>query len=255
MIRLFSLVLALAMVAAPLKAQDAPVIAVAANAAGVTEEIAGAFTAETKRGLRITSGASGNIVRQIRQGAPFQLFLSADEDFVFQLAQEGRTLDRGALYAVGRLALFAPHNGPLASPDLQALRDSVAQGRIRRFAIANPETAPYGRAAIETLQAAGLLEQMRSLLVYGENVAQAMQFASSGNADAGLVPWSLAIAPAVAPRGRATLIPAGLHAPLPQRMVLLNTAGETARLFYAHLQSEASRTIFRRHGFLLPGEE
>jgi molybdate transport system substrate-binding protein len=135
------------------------------------------------------------------------------------------------------------------------LRAALSDGRVRRFAIANPEHAPYGRAAREALQHAGLWDAVRPRLVLGENAAQATQFATSGDAQGGIIPLSLARAPAVSALGSFALIPAQAHRPLRQRMVLIKGAGETARAFYGFLQQPGTREIFRRYGFMLPGEE
>lgn len=234
---------------------EAPAVAAAADLKFALDEIAARFRADRGRGLRLVFGSSGNFARQIEQGAPFQLFLSADEGFVRRLAERGLTLDEGALYAVGRIVLFAPPGSPLdPARGLDGLRDALAAGAVRRFAIANPEHAPYGRAAEEALRRHGLWDMIRPHLVLGENAAQATQFATSGGAQGGIVPYSLSLAPEVARLGRAELIPAEWHEPLRQRMVLLRNAGETARDFHAYLQERPAREVFVRFGFVLPGE-
>lgn len=234
----------------------APVIAAAADLRFALDTIAGRFHEETGNGLRIRYGSSGELARQIEQGAPFELFLSADEAFVLQLADRGQTLGRGALYAIGRIALFAPKGSPMATdPGLQGLRAALAAGRIRKFAIANPEHAPYGRAAEEALRSQGLWDALQPFLVRGENASQATQFASSGSAQGGIVPYALAIAPAVRALGSFALLPADWHRPLRQRMVLLPGAGEATRAFYRYLQQPAARDILQRGGFLLPDED
>lgn len=232
-----------------------PRVAAASDLRLAVEEIAARFESDTKRRVTLALGSSGNFYTQIEQGAPFELFLSADEDFIFKLAASGRTEDRGTVYAVGRIVLFAAHGSPLkVDEQLKGLRQALAEGRIQRFAIANPEHAPYGRAAEEALRSLGLWEIVRSKLVLGENVSQAAQFAMSGSAQGGLFAYSLAFAPAVSKAGTHVLLPERLHRPLRQRMALVKGAGETARAFYGYLQQPAARAIFRRHGFRLPGE-
>ncbi len=231
----------------------APNVAAASDLQFALTEIAAAFARDTGQQVKLAFGSSGNFRRQIAAGAPFELFLSADEAYVEALAAEGRTIDRGARYATGRIALFVPAGGVLkADPTLADLRAAVAAGRVKRFAIANPEHAPYGRAAREALVRAGAWEAMAPLLVLGENVSQAAQFATSGAAQGGIFAQSLAGSPMVTGKGTAVLLPAASHAPLHQRMVLLRSAGPAARAFYAYLQGPAARAILTRHGFSLP---
>ncbi len=245
----------LASAATVASAQNAPIIAAASDLKFALEEIAAKFQADTKKELRLNFGSSGNFATQLQQGAPFEMFLSADEGFVFQLADAGKTLDRGTLYAEGRIVLFAP-KGSVLKPDanFNDLRAALAEGRIQRFAIANPEHAPYGRAAEQALKGQGLWDAIKPKLVLGENVSQAAQFATSGSAQGGIFAYSLALAPVVGGLGSYVLIPAEWHAPLRQRMVLMKSAGETAKAFYAYLQAPAARAILRKYGFLLPGE-
>lgn len=249
------LVVALSLMLGTANAQEGPAIAAASDLKFALEEIATRFKADTGREVTLVFGSSGNFARQIAQGAPFEMFLSADEAFVFRLADEGRTLDEGRLYAVGRVVLFAPHGSPLRVDEgLEGLRTALAEGKIGRFAIANPEHAPYGRAAEEVLRHAGLWEKVGPHLVFGENVSQAAQFAASGSAQGGIFAYSLALAPELAKLGAYALVPESWHEPLNQRMVLIEGAGETARAFYDFVQTERAREIFVRYGFVLPGE-
>ncbi|HXG78186.1 MAG TPA: molybdate ABC transporter substrate-binding protein [Methyloceanibacter sp.] len=237
------------------RADNAPVIAAASDLQFALAEAAQDFTRRTGREVKLSFGSSGNFSRQIEQGAPFQLFLSADEDFALGLAAKGLTEGEGALYAIGRIVIFAPEGSPLAADgELSGLDAALKRGEIARFAIANPEHAPYGARAVEALRHAGLWEGIKDKLVLGENASQAAQFAASGNAQGGIIPYSLALAPSIRPLGTFALIPAEWHAPLRQRMALIKGAGETARAFYAYLQGPDGRAILRRYGFLLPGE-
>lgn len=232
-----------------------PAIAAAADLQFALTEVARAFTAETGLEVRLAFGSSGNFFRQIQQGAPFQLFFSADEGFVAQLAADGLTADKGSLYAIGRIVLLTPRGSPLR-PDgtLGDLRAALADGRLARFAIANPEHAPYGRRAEEALRHAGLWEEIGPHLVFGENVSQAAQFATSGAAQGGIVAYSLALSPEVSSRAEFALIPGDWHRPLRQRLVRLKGAGATADRFYDFVQGETARAIMRRYGFVIPGE-
>lgn len=234
---------------------EIPHIAAASDLKFALEEIAAAFRTDTQQDVQLSFGSSGNFYRQIEQGAPFTMFLSADEGFVDKLAATGRTLDRGTLYAIGRIVLFAPHGSPLkVDVQMTDLRAALADGRLQRFAIANPEHAPYGRAAEQTLRALGLWDAILPKLVLGENVSQAAQFATSGAAQGGIFAYSLALAPTVNKLGTFVLLPEASHTPLRQRMVLLKGAGETAQAFYRYVQQPAARAIFQRYGFALPGE-
>jgi len=150
---------------------------------------------------------------------------------------------------------FVPKGSPVQVDEALAdVARGLADGRVRKFAIANPEHAPYGRAAMQALRSVRLWEAVQPMLVLGENVSQAAQFVASGSAQAGIFAYSLAVAPAFAGAGGFMLIPERLHEPLRQRMVLTRKAGESARAFYAYLQQPVARSVFRRYGFALPGE-
>jgi molybdate transport system substrate-binding protein len=240
----------------PATAQQTPIVAAASDLKFAVEEIAAQYRQETGRELKLIFGSSGNFFQQIRQSAPFDLFMSADEDYVFRLAGLGLTADKGALYAIGRIALIAPHGSRLkVDADLTGLRAALAEGRITRFAIANPEHAPYGRRAEEALKRAGLWDAIRPKLVFGENVSQAAQYATSGSTEGGIIAYSLALSPPVSKLGTFAVIPEEWHQPLRQRMVLLKNASAGARQFYAYLQEAPARRVFKRYGFLLPGED
>jgi len=233
--------------------QNGPIVAAASDLKFALDTIAANFRTETGIEPRITYGSSGNFTQQLLQDAPFELFMSADEAYVFQLAEAGKTLDRGTLYAVGRIVVFSPTGSTLkVDEQLADLRRALAEGRIERFAIANPEHAPYGRAAEEALRSQGLWDAVQPKLVLGENVSQAAQYASTGNTQGGIFALSLALSPAVGSLGTFAVIPADWHRPLRQQMVLLNAASEDARRFYDYLQSPPAREIFSQYGFVLP---
>jgi molybdate transport system substrate-binding protein len=231
-------------------AADAPLVAAASDLRFALDEIAGAFARDGGGALRIVYGSSGDFRRQIAIGAPFELYLSADESYVLALAREGKLVDDGTIYAIGRIALVVPRGSPLAlDATLADLASAVAAGRVKKFAIANPEHAPYGRAAREALTAAGVWAAIEPRLVLGENVSQAAQFAVSGSAQGGLVALSLALAPRALGDARHVAVPASMHAPLRQRMALTRRAGALARAFYDYLQQPAPRAVLRRFGF------
>jgi molybdate transport system substrate-binding protein len=234
---------------------DVPTIAAASDLQFALPEVSEAFAAETGRRVEIAFGSSGNFFRQIQEGAPFQMFLSADEAFIEHLASAGLTEGDGDLYAVGRIALIVPHGSRLrVDGTLEDLAAALREGRVEKFAIANPEHAPYGRRAEEALRHAGLWQDIQDKLILGENVSQAAQFATSGGAEGGIIAYSLALSPNVSRLGDYALIPDDWHEPLRQRMALLKGAGETAQMFYEFVGSEPSRRILNRYGFVLPGE-
>lgn len=254
MSRFLAVALAVALLAAgTVPCVASPRVAAASDLRFALEEIASRYARGLGGAVRITYGSSGNFRRQIAEGAPFELFLSADESYVLALAREGRLEDEGVLYASGRLVLFAPQGSRVdAAGGLRALARYVQGGGTGKVAIAHPDHAPYGRAAREALRHAGLWEALQGRLVLGENVSQAAQFATSGNAVAGIFAYSLTFSPAVASRGRFALIPQEAHAPLRQRMALVKGAGPEARAFFRFLQGAEARAVFSRHGFALP---
>lgn len=239
--------------AAPVQAQPLPTVAAAADLKFAIQEVAVLFEKETGQKLRLVFGSSGNFKTQILQGAPFHLFMSADENFVFQLADAGKTEGRGKAYAVGRIGILVPPGSAL-QPDgqLKDLAAALKDGRLQKFAIANPAHAPYGARAQEALQHAGLWETIRPRLVFGENIAQATQFAVSGSTQGGIVAQSLVMAPSVAKTGRFQLIPETWHQPLRQRMVLVKGAPPAAKSFYDYIATPAAQTIMVRYGFAMP---
>ena len=209
---------------------------------------------EKQAGIRIdvSYGSSGNFFSQIQNGAPFDLFLSADIDYPRKLEAAGFA-EPGTLYeyAVGRIVIWMPAGTKI---DLEHLGwKALLEPGVERIAIANPEHAPYGRAAVEALRNAGLYEQIRRRLVYGENIAQAAQFVASGSAQTGILAMSLALSPPMRD-GQRWEIPANMHAPLEQGAVILKNAKdkEAARAFLAYLKSNDGRKILESFGFALP---
>lgn len=237
------------------RAQAEPTIAAASDLKFALDEIVSLYQRGSGRPVRVSYGSSGNFARQIEQGAPFDMFMSADEAFVESLAAKGLTIGSGDLYAVGRIVLFAVRP-EVFEPDqaFAGLRKALASGSQKKFAIANPEHAPYGRAAKEALQSASLWAAIEPRLVLGENVSQAAQFAASGSTAGGIFALSLALSPNFADKGRYVVIPESMHRPLRQRMVLLSRSGPETREFYRYLQQPPARAVFKRYGFALPDE-
>lgn len=240
---------------APLHAQTLPTVAAASDLKFALEEVAARFERDTGSKMRLVFGSSGNFKTQILQGAPFHLFMSADESFVYELAAAGKTEDRGRAYAVGRIGIMVPAGSPLkADGELKDLATALKDGRAQKFAIANPEHAPYGARAKEALQHAGLWDAIQSKLVLGENISQTAQFATSGSTQGGIIALSLAKSESVAKLGTFALIPETWHAPLKQRMVLVKGAPSVARAFYDYIGTPAAQEIMVRYGFAMPKE-
>lgn len=236
--------------AAPGAAQPATItVSAASDLQPAFEELGRRFTAETGVQVKFNFGSTGQLAQQIERGAPVDLFAAANAAFVDDLAQLDLIIpDTRALYARGRITLWTRADSPIQLDQIEDLM----QPAVRRVAIANPEHAPYGVAAREALQRAGIWEQIQPKLVFGENVSQTLQLADTGNVDAAIVALSLSIAS----DGRWTLIPETLHAPLDQVLVVIRgTQHEAAaRSFAAFVNGPEGRPIMRRYGFVLPGE-
>ncbi len=225
-------------------------VAAAADLTFALQALVERYQAEHGGRIKLSFGSSGKFTRQIEQGAPFDLFFSANEDYALRLVRAGLTAGEGRLYAVGRIVLFQPSSSHAEEPpELEQLGALAEAGRLKRLAIANPEHAPYGQAAEQALRSAGVWERVRRHLVLGENAAQATQFAASGAADFGIVPYAMVLNPNLQARGRYRLIPERLHAPLRQRVVLLRQPSAAALAFYQYLQGETARAVLARFGF------
>jgi molybdate transport system substrate-binding protein len=237
------------------QAQQAQVRVAAAAAADLKfamDDLAAQFEKHTGTKLEITYGSSGNFFSQIQNEAPFDLFFSADIEYPRKLEAAGLA-EPGTFheYAVGRIVIWTPADAGLrvAERGWKALLDA----RVQKIAIANPEHAPYGRAAVAALQKAGIYEQVRAKLVYGENISQAAQFVQSGNAQAGIVALSLALSPPMRD-GQTWLVPAGLYPPIEQGAIVLKAAKnkDAARAFLEFVKSAAGRATLEEYGFAPP---
>ncbi len=225
-------------------------VAAAASLSFAFAELVPAFERDTGIDVVTSLGSTGMLARQIEHGAPFDLFFAADESYVKGLGDKGR-VEPGTtrVYAEGRLALVVNTKSGAEAQSLKSLA-SLADVRIKRVAIANPDHAPYGRAAREALQEAGVWESVRPRLVYGENVRQALRFVQTGNAPAGIVALSVADAPGVTPFA----VDPALHAPINQAaMVVRGTSmGAEARAFIEYVTGPDGRAIMKSHGFFPP---
>src|SRR4029077_10818318 len=249
------LVLLLLFAAVFATAQDITVAAAADMSAALPELVA-AYTKKTGQPVKLSFGSSGNLTNQIRNGAPFDVFFSADEEYPQQLIAEGRvSKDTLYRYAVGRLVLWVPTDSPL---DLSKLgMKALLEPSVKKISIANPATAPYGRAAASALRHFGIYEQVSSRLVLGENVSQAAQFVESGNAQAGLIALSHALAAALKDKGRYWPVPLDAYPALNQSAVVLSRSKQqdAARKFLEFLRTPEATSLLTSYGFNLPAEK
>lgn len=227
-------------------------VAAAADLQFALNDLAAQYAKQAEKQVDVSYGSSGNFLAQIQNGAPFDIFFSADIDYPRKLEAAGLA-EPGTLYeyALGRIVIWMPHD---SRTDLRQLGwKALLQPGVEKIAVANPEHAPYGRAAVAALRNAGIYEQVRAKLVYGENIAQAAQFVSSGNAQAGIIALALAVSPAMRD-GQRWEIPANMHPSIEQALVILKNAKdkEGARAFLAFVKSSAGRKILESCGFTLP---
>lgn len=227
----------------------AQTVAVAANAQYLVGELSVAYKAATGSTIRTIIGSSGVLTAQIRNGAPFDVLLSADTAYPMSLWRDGLAADTPGVYAFGTL-IFWSKAGIRPDSGLRALLGAA----VRRIAVANPESAPYGAAALVALRRAGLYEAVRGKLVFGESVAQVNQYIDTRSAEAGLTASS--VVRAAPPRDPAEWAAVGcsLYPPIPQAAVVLARAPEPekARAFVRFLASREAREIFARYGYALP---
>jgi molybdate transport system substrate-binding protein len=226
-------------------------IAAAADLNFALERISGDFrTAHPEVTVEVSYGSSGNFYTQIRNRAPFDLFLSADVDYPRKLAAEGiGAADSIFVYAVGRIVVWVPAGSPL--DPAKVLRE--ASVGIQHLAIANPRHAPYGRAAVAALRSLGAYDSFEKKLVLGENIAQTLQFVESGAADAGIVALSLALAPPMGGKGRYWEIPLTAYPKIEQGGIVLKPSRAAAE-FRSYLMDAAGRGVLKQYGFLPAGE-
>jgi molybdate transport system substrate-binding protein len=251
---LFTIVALLFAVACRKPSEDGATPIRVAAAADLTEaftELGQVFEAKTGQSLTVSFGSSGLLAKQIAEGAPFDVFAAANVSFVEQVVAAGACDPKTqAHYARGRIVLWTRHGGVAPPEDLRALSDE----RFTRIAIANPEHAPYGQAAMEALRDVGVSEAVERRLVYGENVRQTLQFAETGNAEVAIVALALVIHDR---RNPWTLIDERHHRPITQALVVCDRGGQRTggAAFAAFVGSYEGRRVMRRYGFVLPGEQ
>jgi molybdate transport system substrate-binding protein len=231
-------------------------VAAATDLSSALPEVAARYKSETGREVKLTFGASGNLTTQIQNGAPFDIFFSADEGYPQQLIEAGLA-DKSTLYryAVGRLVLWVPNDSPL---DLSKLgMKALLDPSVKKISIGNPQHAPYGRAAEAALRHYGIYDQVASRLVLGENISQAAQFVESGNAQAALLALSHALTPAMKAKGRYWTVPIDAYPTLNQAAVVLSRSKqqEAARKFLEFVRSSEVTSLLNSYGFSLPEEK
>jgi molybdate transport system substrate-binding protein len=230
-------------------------VAAAADLSTALHEIAAANTKQTGQPIKLSFGSSGNLTNQIQNGAPFDVFFSADESYPAQLVEKDLAQkDSLYRYAVGRLVLWVPNELPL---DVQKLGvQALLDPSVKKIAIANPLHAPYGRAAEAALKHLGVYDQIASKLVLGENISQAAQFVESGNAQAGLIALSHALSPALKGKGHYWTVPLDAYPTLNQAAVVLSksTNPEAARTFLEFVRGPDGTSLLKNYGFSLPTE-
>lgn len=234
-------------------AADTLIVAVASNFAGTLQKLADRFKETSGHEVLISSASTGKIYAQIKNGAPFDIFMSADETHVDKLVREGQIeANPTAIYAIGRL-VFISNIAPVVA-SAGKCQDVLAAAKLKHVAIANPQSAPYGAAAQQVMQHLGVWDKLQSQLVMGENIAQTLQFVASTSADAGFVAKSSLMGDTAVARACEWEVPADLHTPLSQKMGVLKSAKNkpAVRAFWQFMQSVEASTIIRDGGYDLP---
>lgn len=223
---------------------DELTVAAAADLTQAFEEIGRAFESTSKTKVVFVFGSTGMLTRQIENGAPFDLFAAANVSYIDELDQKGLIIpDSKVIYARGRITLWTTNESPIR---LQGIAD-LARPEVQRIAIANPDHAPYGLAAKQALQSAGVWDRVQPKLVYGDNIRQTLQYAQTGNVEVAIVALSLS----VQSNGRWTLIPEELHQPIDQGLAIMKSTNkeQTARAFAAFISSPQGKAIMKKYGF------
>ncbi len=227
-------------------------VAAAADLQFAMQDIAARFQKQTGTSVKVTYGSSGNFFQQLLNGAPFDVFFSANLDYAKKLEAAGLTV-RGSYheYAKGKIVIWVPNDSKI---DLSSGMRALLSPSIRKIAVANPEHAPYGQAAVAAMRKENVYEKVQNKLVLGENISEAASFVVSGAADVGIVALSLALSPNMKDRGRYVEIPPDEYPPIEQACVILGSSKnkETARQFLAFLQTPANADVLRSYGFDIP---
>jgi len=253
-IRRFELAVVLTLIlAVVLSAGQDITVAAAADLQSAMQEVVGRFQEQTGKTVRVTYGSSGNFFQQIQNGAPFDVFFSANLDYAKKLDAAGLTEPGNYYqYARGKIVIWVRKDSTV---DLSSGVRALLDPSIKKIAIANPEHAPYGQAAVAAMRKADIYETLKDKFVLGENISQTASFVVSGAADVGIVALSLALSPNMKDKGRYTEIPASDYPPIEQACVVLKSAKnkQLSQDFLAYIKTAAVRDIFVRYGFDVPG--
>jgi molybdate transport system substrate-binding protein len=228
-------------------------VAAAADLQYAMQDIVSRFEKDSGKTVKVTYGSSGNFFQQIQNGAPFDMFFSANLDYPEKLEAAGITEpDSYYGYARGQIVIWVPNDSKV---DLNAGLSALLDPRVKKIAIANPLHAPYGQAAVSALQKEGIYEKVKNKFVLGENISQAASFVVSGSADAGMVALALALSPTMKEKGRYTEISRGDYTPIEQACVILKSSKnkETANQFLTYMKSSAVAGILASYGFDVQG--
>lgn len=226
-------------------------IAVAANMKDAFAEIAAEFKSTGKPEMRVVYGSSGNFAAQIMNGAPFGLFIAADEQFPLELFKNGKTVDDGSVYAIGKLVIITKTSSGIYLSDSKS-DIAKAISKANKVAIAKPEIAPYGRAAVQYLKAEGLWDLAKDKLVYADNIGSATTYVASGAADLGFTAFSLAKSPELLRQTSYVAVDTKMYEPIKQRMVLIKGAPQEAQDLYRFMQGPRAKAILQKYGYSTP---
>ena len=233
------------------KAQDLTVAA-ASDLQSAMEDITARFQKETGKTVKVIYGSSGNFLQQIQNGAPFDMFFSANQDYPKKLEADGLTeADSFYKYATGKIVVWVPNDSKL---DISSGLPSLTNSAVKRVAIANPAHAPYGKAAVAAMKSEDVYEKLAGRLVMGENISQTASFAQTGSVDAGIIALSLALSPNLKDKGRYAEIPTKDYPPIEQACVILKSSQhkDTAKAFLNFIKSSGVAELFRAYGFSVP---
>jgi molybdate transport system substrate-binding protein len=229
-------------------------VAAAADLQFVMQDVGVRFQSETGKSVKMIYGSSGNFTQQLQNGAPFDMFFSANLDYPKQLDAAGLT-EPGTFYqyAIGKIVVWVPNDSKL---DLSSGLKALLNPSIKKIAIANPQHAPYGKAAVAAMQKENIYDQVKDKFVLGENISQTATFVASGSADVGIIALSLALSPNMKDKGRYAEVPGGDYPAIEQACVIIRSSKnkDIARQFLKFIQSPPIKELFNKYGFAIPNQ-